>query len=336
MIFLESQTEFPGISVVTFLTDRLEVHLVELALHRHLLVTGGAGEVVDAPGLVEGREDVALYDLVADLAEVAEQLVVVSLAVGQAFPLVVPVTQERFLTLGADKVLHTPVLPQGGDDPALYGSPAGATDGDAHLVVTPQAVQLVELLGRVARPGPHLPGGAGELGAAALAVEVVGTVVLAAEPERLAFYREFTCLTHVLPCSRGFHLSIALMAECSALVLDEAQVCQLLVTHLTAETLRVPGRSHRLDDSSDDELPTFGAAGSEENMEAMLAVFPILEVVENSIWKLSEALGAHKAANTEQLAVAVDNLGVWLEPVLAAGTGDTVEVHDTRHVPRWC
>ena len=67
-------------------------------------------------------------------------------------------------------------------------------------------------------------------------------------------------------------------------------------------------------------------------MEAVLAVFPILEVVEYSIRKLSEALGAHKAANTEQLAIAVDNLGVWLEPVFAAGTGDTVEVHDPRHV----
>ena len=63
MIFLESQTEFPGISVVTFLTDRLQVHLVELALHRHLLVAGGAGEVVHAPGLVQGRENVSLDDL---------------------------------------------------------------------------------------------------------------------------------------------------------------------------------------------------------------------------------------------------------------------------------
>ena len=207
MIFLESQTEFPGISVVTFLTDRLQVNLVELALHRHLLVTGGAGEVVDTPGLVEGREDVALYDLVADVAQVAKQLVVVSLTVGQTFPLVVPVTQERFLTLGADKVLDTPVLAQSGDDPALYGSPAGATDGDAHLVVAPQTVQLVQLLGGVARPGPHLPGGAGQLAAAALAVEVVGTVVLATEPQWLPFYREFTYLTHVLPCSGGFHLN---------------------------------------------------------------------------------------------------------------------------------
>ena len=59
-------------------------------------------------------------------------------------------------------------------------------------------------------------------------------------------------------------------------------------------------------------------------MEAVLAVFPILEVVENSIGKLSEALGADKAAHTEQLAIAIDNLGVWLEPVLAAGAGYAV------------
>ena len=68
-------------------------------------------------------------------------------------------------------------------------------------------------------------------------------------------------------------------------------------------------------------------------MEAVLTVLSILKVVEYSVRELSEALGAHEAADTEKLAVAVDNLGVWLEPVLTAGTGDTVEVHHTRHVP---
>ena len=207
MIFLESQTEFPGISVVTFLTDRLQIHLVELALHRHLLVAGGAREVVDAPGLVEGGEDVALDDLVADIAEIAKQLVVVSLAVRQPLPLVVPVAKEGFLALGTDEVLDTPVLAQCRDHPALNGPPAGPTDGYPHLVVAAEAVQLIELLRGVARPGPHLPGGARQLGAAALAVEVVRTVVLSAEPQRLPFYREFTYLTHVLPCSGGFHLN---------------------------------------------------------------------------------------------------------------------------------
>ena len=45
--------------------------------------------------LVESREYVSLDDRVADVAEVAEELVVVGLAVGQALPLVVPVTVTR-------------------------------------------------------------------------------------------------------------------------------------------------------------------------------------------------------------------------------------------------
>ena len=36
------------------------------------------------------------------------------------------------------------------------------------------------------------------------------------------------------------------MAEGAALVLDEAEVRELLVAHLAAEALRVPGRAHRL------------------------------------------------------------------------------------------
>ena len=59
MIFLQPEPKFPGISVVTLLTDRLQVHLVELGLHRHPLVAGGAGELVNTPRLVQGREHVA-------------------------------------------------------------------------------------------------------------------------------------------------------------------------------------------------------------------------------------------------------------------------------------
>ena len=208
MIFLESQSEFPRISVVTFLTDGLQIDFIELALHGHLLVAGGAGEVVDAPGLVESGEDVALYDLVAHVAEVAEQLVVVSLAVRQPLPLVVPVAKEGFLALGTDEVLDTPVLAQCRDHPALNGPPAGPTDGYPHLVVAAEAVQLIELLRGVARPGPHLPRRAGQLDAAALAVEVIRTVVLPAEPQRLPFYGKFTYLAHVLPDTRSFHLKL--------------------------------------------------------------------------------------------------------------------------------
>ena len=94
--------------VVALLAYRLEVDLVELGLDRHLLVARRAGKVVDAPGLVESGEDVPLDDLVADVAEVAEELVVVGLAVGQSGLLEVAAAQEGLLALGAGKVLHVP------------------------------------------------------------------------------------------------------------------------------------------------------------------------------------------------------------------------------------
>ena len=49
--------------VVALFANWFEVNLVELCLDRHLLVAGGAGEVVHAPGLVQGRENVSLDDL---------------------------------------------------------------------------------------------------------------------------------------------------------------------------------------------------------------------------------------------------------------------------------
>jgi hypothetical protein len=98
------------VPVIALLADWLEVDLVELCFYGHLLVARGAGKVVDAPGLVERGEHVALDDLVAHVAEVAKQLVVVRLAVGQALALVVTVTEERLLALGAHKVLHVPML----------------------------------------------------------------------------------------------------------------------------------------------------------------------------------------------------------------------------------
>ena len=43
-----------------------------------------------------------------------------------------------------------------------------------------------QLIGGVSRPGPDLPCAGGELNAAGGAVEVVGVVYLAAEPQRFA------------------------------------------------------------------------------------------------------------------------------------------------------
>ena len=121
-------------------------------------------------------------------------LVVVGLAVGQALPLVVTVAVERLLALaGAASVLvlgddnlpwrrRSAQHASASQGPSLlaplsvawerskskrYSSgaelneeavlaPAGATDGNTHLVVAAEAVELVQLVGCVARPRLHL------------------------------------------------------------------------------------------------------------------------------------------------------------------------------------
>ena len=99
--------------------------------------------------------EACLDDSVTVVAELPVELVVMLGTVGQASPLIVSVAPERFLTFGADKVLHTVGLPQGSDDPVLYGSPAGPTDWDVHLVMTAQTVQLVHLLTHCSTPSPR-------------------------------------------------------------------------------------------------------------------------------------------------------------------------------------
>ena len=61
-------------------------------------------------------------------------------------------------------------------------------------------------------------------------------------------------LAHVSAGPFCLDLGVALPAQRPSLVLDEPEVGQLLVAHFAGEALRVPGRIHGLDDSSNDEL----------------------------------------------------------------------------------
>lgn len=72
MVFLQPQSQVARVPVVALFANWFEVDLVEFCLDCHLLVTGGAGEVVHAPGLVQGCKHVSLNNVVADMAEVSE------------------------------------------------------------------------------------------------------------------------------------------------------------------------------------------------------------------------------------------------------------------------
>lgn len=99
--------------------------------------------MVHAPRLIQGRKHIPCNHLIADKAQVSKQLMVMRLAVGQPAFLIMPVAQEGFLALGAHKVLHMPVLAQRGHHSLLDRTTTRAANGNSHLVVTPQTVQLV-------------------------------------------------------------------------------------------------------------------------------------------------------------------------------------------------
>jgi len=303
MILLQSQPKLSGVSVIALFANRLQINLIELGLEAHLLVAGGAREVVDTPCLVQRREHVTLDHLVACVAKVTKELVVVSLTIGQTLPFIMPVSKEGFLTLCTDKVFNVPMFPEGCHHSLLDGSSACSTDGNAHFVMASEAVELVELVGSVPGAGAHLACTAGQLNATACAVEVVWMVDLPPEPQGIPINGAVALLAHVLPNAIRLHLGVALMAQSSALIFDESQVGQLLVTHLAREALCMPGGLHSLDNSADDEFATFLAAWREQHMKVVLTVLAPLELVEHAVGERSETLGAHKTLGVEQLPI---------------------------------
>lgn len=99
-------------------------------------------------------------------------------------------------------------------------------------------------------------------------------------------------VAHVLAQADRLHLGVALVAQRTVLVADEAAVGQLAVAQLTAEAVRVPAGRHRLDDAPNDELAALVAARREQHVKVALAVLATLELVEDAVLEGAEALGA--------------------------------------------
>lgn len=135
MLPLESLLQLLRESLIALLANRSLVKLKELGFLCHFCVAQSTGEVMGAPGFVEGHYHITINNRVANKAQVAKEFVIVGLAVGQPFALVMTVAHERLLTLGTYEVLHVPVLAKGCHYTLLNGSPASTTYRNTHLVV---------------------------------------------------------------------------------------------------------------------------------------------------------------------------------------------------------
>lgn len=247
------------------------------------------------PGLIQSHYNITIYNCITNEAQVSKQFMVVHFTVGQALSLVVSVTHERLLTLGTDKVLHMPVFAQCRHHALLDGTTTRTTNWDAHFVMTPKTIQLIHFISSVAGSTLDLPGICSELITTSSTVEVVRVEGVPTPPQGVTINDSMATVTHVLPLGLGLDPGIALMAESTAGIADEAQISQFFAAQLACKAARVPVEVHCLDHPANDEFIALAATRSKENLEVMLAVFPALKLIENVIRKGTEALGTYKA-----------------------------------------
>lgn len=167
--------------VVALLARWPQVELEELRLLVHLLVAEGAGEVMNAPRLVQRREHVSGDNLIANEAKIPEQLMIMGFAVGEALLLVMTMTEEWLFAFGAHEVLYVPVFPQCRYDSFFDRPTTSAADRDAHFVVAPQAVQFVQFVGCVSRSRAYFARVRIQLYTAGSAIEMIRMVHFSAE-----------------------------------------------------------------------------------------------------------------------------------------------------------
>lgn len=131
----------------------------------------------------------------------------------------------------------------------------------------------------------------------------------------------------VLPKPDLLLLPVAVVAERPVLVADEARIRQRNTAALAGKALRMPVGRHRLDDAPDDEIVALVAARREQDVKVLLAVLATLELVEDAVLELAEALCADKALRMPELPVRVDDALVRLKAFIAPGAVHRAERH---------
>lgn len=122
-----------------------------------------------------------------------------------------PISVEGFLAFGAYEMLDTPMFAESSDHTSFNGTSTGPTNRNSHLEIALQAVQFIQLIGRVSRSCFDFDCARSQFFAASLTIEMVGTVDFTPESEWFSLNDLAAFLAHVFSFGTGFHFVIAFM-----------------------------------------------------------------------------------------------------------------------------
>lgn len=212
------------------------VVLVELGASAQRRVAHGAREVVHAPRLVQRREHISSDDLVAYIAKVAKQLMVMLFTISQAFLLVMPMTMKWLLALGTYEMLNMPVFSKSSHNPFFNRAATSTTNWNAHFIMAPQAKQIIHIVSRIAWTILDFSCSMVELNTASRTSKVITMIHLATVTEWFSIDYAMALMTHVVLQSIRLDTCIASMTEGTTTMFDKAGISQLNITFLTTKT----------------------------------------------------------------------------------------------------
>lgn len=194
----QSTAQFGWELLVTASAGRAFVIFVEFTSGTQRCITHGAGKVVYTPCFVQCRENITSNDLVAHIAQVSKQLMVMLLAVGKALLLVMAMTMEWLLTFGTYEVLNMPMLSKGSDNSLLDRTSASTANGYTHLVMTTKTEKIIHIIGSISRAMFDFSSRMIEFHAAGGTCEVVAMIHFATVTQWFAVDYTVALMAHVV------------------------------------------------------------------------------------------------------------------------------------------
>lgn len=320
-------SQLSGELLIAALAGWTLVILIELAANAQLAVAHGARKVMHAPGLVQRSEHITSNDLVANIAEVAKQLMVMYFTVRQSLLLVMTVPMERFLTLGAHEMLHMPMLSKCCDNSLLNRTTTGTTYRNAHLVMATQAVQIVHIIGSISWAMFDFASSMIKFHPTGGTSKVVTMIHFSTEAQWLSIDHSMALEADVVLQTISLSPGVTRMAQCTPLVPHKTSISQLSIARLAVEAFGVPVGIHSFYHASNHKFTAFATAGSKQDVEITLTIFTTFKLIKYSIRECAETLCTYKALRVPQFPTRVHNFLMRLKAISAAGAVHVVQRH---------